>query len=89
MARSLCHLLMKVNYVIVANFYVTNMSFNAIRENKIISKISEFTVVGHVGLGTTWLQNLKTDYFETWPRAYKNFFMLNPTEHEIYHAHKC
>ena len=44
MAKSLCHLLMKVNHVIVANFYVANMSFNTIREHKILAKISEFTV---------------------------------------------
>ena len=44
MAKSLCRLLMKVNHVIVAIFYVANMSFNAIRENKILAKISEFTV---------------------------------------------
>ena len=37
-------ILMKVNQVIVASFYVANMSFNAIRENKILAKISEFTV---------------------------------------------
>ena len=35
---------MKVNCVIVANFYGANMSFNAIRENKMLAKISEFTV---------------------------------------------
>ena len=35
---------MKVNHVIVANFYVAKMSFNAIRENRILAKISEFTV---------------------------------------------
>ena len=46
MAKSLCHLLMKVNYVIVVNFYATNMSFNTIGENKILAKISEFTVPG-------------------------------------------
>ena len=23
------------------------------------------------------------------PEVYKTFFMLNSTEHEIYHAHKC
>ena len=23
------------------------------------------------------------------PKGYKTFFMLNSTEHEIYHAHKC
>ena len=32
-AKSLCHLLMKVNHVIITNFYVANISFNAIREN--------------------------------------------------------
>ena len=45
MAKSLCHLLMKVNCIVVAIFYVANMSFNAIRENKILAKISEFTVL--------------------------------------------
>ena len=44
MAKLFCHLLMKVNHVIIANFYVANMYFNAIRENKILAKISEFTV---------------------------------------------
>ena len=44
MARSPCHLLMKVNHVTVANFNVANIYFNAIRENKILAKISEFTV---------------------------------------------
>ena len=34
---------MKVNYVIVANFYVANMPFNTIRENEILAKISDFT----------------------------------------------
>ena len=43
MAKLLC-LLMKVNHTIVANFYVANMSFNAIRENKILAKTCEFTV---------------------------------------------
>ena len=35
---------MKVNHVIVAIFSFANMSFKAIRENKILAKISEFTV---------------------------------------------
>ena len=25
----------------------------------------------------------------SWPRGYETLFMLNPTEHEIYPAHKC
>ena len=33
----------------VHDFYVTNVSFNAIRENKILAKISEFTVVDLFG----------------------------------------
>ena len=43
MGKSLCHLLI-VNHVIDANFYLANMSFNAFHENKILTKISEFTV---------------------------------------------
>ena len=35
---------MKVNHVIVANFYIANMSFTAISQNKILVKISEFTI---------------------------------------------
>ena len=33
MVKSLCHLLMKINHVIVANCYVANMSLNAVHEN--------------------------------------------------------
>ena len=44
MAKLLCLLLMYVNQALVANFNVTNTSFNAIRENKILAKTSEFTV---------------------------------------------
>ena len=44
MAQSLCHLLMKVNHVIVAIFYVADMSFNTIRDNKILAKIPQFTL---------------------------------------------
>ena len=44
MEKSLCHLLLYVNHVLVANFSVINMSFDAFRENKILAKISEFTV---------------------------------------------
>ena len=34
-----------VNHVLVANLRVTNMSFNAIRENKILANFSRFTVL--------------------------------------------
>ena len=44
LAISLCHLLIWVNHALLAIFYVTNASFKAIRENKILAKISEFTV---------------------------------------------
>ena len=39
MVKPLYHLLIRVNHVIVANFYVAIISFNAIRENKILAKI--------------------------------------------------
>ena len=39
MAKLFCYLLMRVSHVIVANFYVANVSFNAIHENKILAKI--------------------------------------------------
>ena len=29
------------------------------------------------------------EYPEHWLRGYKTFFVLNSTEHEINHAHKC
>ena len=45
MAKTLCHSLMKVNHVIVENFHIANMSFNAIHENKILEKFSEFTIL--------------------------------------------
>ena len=44
MARSHCCLLIYVNHTLVLNLNVTNMSFNAISENKTLAKISEFTV---------------------------------------------
>ena len=44
MAKSLCRLLVYVNHAIVAIFNVANVYFNAIRENRILAKISEFTV---------------------------------------------
>ena len=34
----------KVNHAIVPIFNVANMYFNAVRENRILAKISEFTV---------------------------------------------
>ena len=45
MAKSPCRLLLQVNHALVVIFHVTNLSFNAIRENKILAKISEFTVL--------------------------------------------
>ena len=44
MAKSLCRLVILVNHALVTNFDVANMSFNAIRENKVLAKISGFTV---------------------------------------------
>ena len=35
-------------------------------------------------------KNLKTGEFgNPWLRGYEAFFVLNSTEHEIYHAHNC
>ena len=34
-----------VNQAVVAIFYVANIAFNAIRENKILANISDFTVL--------------------------------------------
>ena len=48
MAQSLCHLLMKVNHVIVAIFYVANMSFNTIRENSPIYIIDILYILTHL-----------------------------------------
>ena len=44
MAKSLCRLLIYVNNALVVNFNIANLSFKAIRENKILAKISKFTV---------------------------------------------
>ena len=48
----------KVNNAMVPIFNVENMSFNAIRENKILPKISEFTVCSQffVTSISTWLE---------------------------------
>ena len=48
MAKSLCSLLIWVYHVVVTIFKVANMPFNAIRENKILAKISELTVHVHL-----------------------------------------
>ena len=37
--------IIKVNHALVANFKLSNMAFNAIRENKILAKIFEFIVL--------------------------------------------
>ena len=44
MAKLFCHLLMKVNHVIIAKFYVANMYLLLLSKNKILAKILEFTV---------------------------------------------
>ena len=44
MAKTLCRLLIQVNHALVVIFKVTNMSFKAIHENKILTESSEFTV---------------------------------------------
>ena len=44
MVRSHCCLLIYVTHVIVVSFNVANRSLNSTRKNKILAKISEFTV---------------------------------------------
>ena len=51
---------MLVNHATIAAFNKANMSFNAIREDKIIAKISEFTV-SKTGYGTC----IFTDFYTT------------------------
>ena len=51
---------MKIYPVIVANFYVTNMFFNAIRENKILEKISKFTVLNKITSNESNMKVAKT-----------------------------
>ena len=50
---------MKVNHDLVRFFDVANMSFNAICENKILAKISEFTVIPSryvsIGIQAYWI----------------------------------
>ena len=43
--KTLCPYLMKVNHIEVANFLRGKYAFNATRKNKILAKISEFTVL--------------------------------------------
>ena len=52
MAKLFCRLLKQVNLAFVAILTsIANMSFNAIRENKILAKISELTVTSrNIGL---------------------------------------
>ena len=45
MGKSFCRSLIKADHVQVANFKGCKYYINAIRENKIVGKISEFTVV--------------------------------------------
>ena len=49
MAQLHCHLLMRLIHFIVANFYVANMCFKTIREDKILAKFFKFTVL-HMNL---------------------------------------
>ena len=62
MPKSLCRLVIYVLHAIVAFLSVTTMSFNAIRKNKILAKITGFTVTHCIQLTPkcTLLQTLKT-----------------------------
>ena len=66
MAKSLCHLLKKVNLALITNFHITNVSLNAIHKNKILAKISESSVY-KVLLTIKTLQFLYFDYRDVKP----------------------
>ena len=57
---SLCRLLISVNHAIVAIFNIANMSFNSFSENKILIKISEFTVCATLIQGVSDLEIVGT-----------------------------
>ena len=40
-------------------------------------------------MGIDNLETLKGKVSVIWPQGYETIFMLNSTEHEIDHAHKC
>ena len=58
MDKLFCHLLFKVKHVIIANFYIAKMSFNAIRENFRIYSICLFSCVSHDTIGAMGLSGI-------------------------------
>ena len=72
MAKSQCRLLIQVNHALVTIFNVANISLNSIHENKILAKISEFTVFN----STRWsnYRMVPEVDFNSLPPG--NFFML-------------
>ena len=40
-----------------------------------------------IGTSKRYSENIPIS-LQTWPRVYKTFFMLNATEHELFHANK-
>ena len=83
MAKTLCPLLMLVKHAKVANFYLANKSFNAIRENKIIAKVSKFKVILLRGCSSSFAVSSLLAYSNVRLPGYETFFMLTLTEHEI------
>ena len=85
MAKSFCRLLKQVNLAFVAILTsIANMSFNAIRENKILAKISELTVTSrNIGLqqfktGDSLVSKKKCKYFVMYTHFYINKYIFTP-----------
>ena len=83
MAKSLLRLLIKENHALVANFSVANMSYNAIRENKNLAKITGFTVLWMFSF--THLIQMKFPTFANWtsPFPLKGLFIQILIEHSV------
>ena len=67
---------------------VTPLSFN--HKTDILGQITTALHVTHVKLSDCLLLNpYPVNKFLSWPKGYDTFFLLNSTEHKIYHVHKC
>ena len=74
MPKSLCHLLIYVKHALVANF----LSFNVIRENKILAKISGFTVtVTNCTIISRFRSHMSTTLLDPCQNAYIVLYFLS------------
>ena len=75
MVKSKWRLLIYVNHALVAIFNVANMSFNALRENKVLAEISGFTVPNCPMMAHTYMNQSNFDKLH-----YKDFHKAKRTE---------